>query len=390
MSEYNPYKKDSVAEPEFMPTGTLANRKEEQQPEQTKPARTVDKVVSIIYASALLALQAMILVFLLCGCVQFNGDGIHIVRSFNLIINIFTMTYATVYKSLIGGAMGVMCVVVVVFVIIRIVRSVRDLIGVIRNRRTVPLGCRINLHMLTPMYDKFMMSFVNVLIFTVVSNLLGASEITGMTITLMVFGGIVFVGQNALDHVYYGKSFNVVEFIVDVVKNVVMYITMMLIVGFLNKTAGKDFLYGAQKMFNGNVFGGSVNSALYALYVNIAEPLLFVVITIIMLVIIVGSLNRTFTFESDRKKKITAALVLVGVTMIAHLVCRVIIASGATSFEISLIGYWFKLISASYIPLLLFSVIMLIISISCSFTLGKARSDTKPATPPPQSFQQQI
>ncbi len=376
MTEHNLFDIDNSRESKLNPTVSSTTPNEENVTSaQTLCANKVDKAVSIAYASVLLAFHVVLLVFLLCGCVQFNGRNVDIIYAFNLIVNIFSVTYATVYKSVIGGIMAVVFFVFVVLFIIRIVRSIRIFIKVIQSRNDATSLCSINLSLITKLFDNFMVSLVNTFIFIVASNLFGVSEITVMAIILMVLGGVSFVTQGVLDYFYHGKTlynnkFGLSDFILITIKRVILYITMMLIIGFLNKTAGKDFLYGAQKMFNGNVFGDSFSSTAYSLYVNLIEPVLFVVITIRLLMIIVNRICQATIVENGTLSKVTSTIVLIAVTMVLHLICRVIIVNSATSFEISMIWYWLQLVSSTYIPLLLLSIILHLISTFCQVSLS--------------------
>ena len=70
MSEYNPYNVDDSVEPEFMPTKPTQPEKSEKN--QSGQIRTVDKIISIVYASVLLALTVLTLIFVLAGGSAFN------------------------------------------------------------------------------------------------------------------------------------------------------------------------------------------------------------------------------------------------------------------------------------------------------------------------------
>ncbi|MCM1368389.1 MAG: hypothetical protein NC184_06245 [Roseburia sp.] len=398
MSEYNPYKEeykrplgaDMVSSEKGDAPDTTASENatepknehapEKTAPETTVPVRTVDKVVSLTYASVLLAFHLLTIVLLLCGCVRFNGNNINIIYAFKLIFNIFRTTKGTVYMSLIGGAMGAGFFVCVVFGVIFAVRSVRMFTALVKNRNKAHEDCRINYGMIKKMFDLSINIFVGTVIFTAVADLLSVNELSGMMIALLVCGGIVFVAQRAVYYIYKFDEFVPVRFIFDTLGNAVLYVLLALTVGFLNNAAGKDLFYGAQKMFNGNVFGGSVSSATYSLYVSVLEPALFVAIAIVMLVITVCSVRGTFAVEAERRSKVKAALILLAITTVMHLIFRVFIASGVKSFDISLLSSWLKRISLTYIPLLLIAVAMLIRSLSFGIAIGKGGS--KPSAAP--------
>lgn len=307
--------------------------------------------------------QASIIILLLCGAVQYYRHDLNIVYAVKLLIDLISISRATIYRTLFGVIIAIMYIVVLSFMIKWFVASLKRCIYTVAKKdgNAAELLGATNI-----IFDYCFIVLRFFLGLMTVSGLFSPCAISGAAIAVMVLVGVVYVVSDVLfvilDDQVRSKAAPV---ILKVSKDIVIYAALCAVIAIINTTAVKDLIYGLQKMFNGNIFSkeGGSEALVYALYIDIVEPSLFIAVAIIVLLVFDEILQPSRAFHAQTKGRLITVIVLTCVLMACQLFIRLLTISG-DSFDSHTIGVWLSAVSSTYLPLLLLAITFLL-SITC-------------------------
>lgn len=322
------------------------NQKEDSKPNERKSAR----ITARITAFAALAVSVLILVFMLCGAYQYYRHDVNLLHAVNLILNLFEINKAAVYRTLIGVAISVLYFVTVGFMVRWLVQSIGRCIYVVKTKDGES-------ELLTSMFgniSRCIKSYLVVCGNLIISALVSVAEITGIAIAIMVLVGIMYVAQGLIESLLATPRTEITAIIMNAVKDVLLFTVMCLIVVYLNNAAIMDLIYGLQALFNGNVFSGGVASFFYAQYVFIVEPALWITLSALSFKLVYEFATGSNHFGT--KKRVITLMIVIGIALALHLIFKVFLVSASSSFHAYMIGEWLQAVSKTYLPLLLLYV----------------------------------
>ncbi|MDE7405764.1 MAG: hypothetical protein K2M89_02685 [Clostridiales bacterium] len=315
--------------------------------------------ISAVFATCV---QALIVIWLLCGAVQYYRHDITIVYAIKLLIKLFTISRATVYRTLFGVGASVMYIVLLAFMIKWLVISITRCIHIVIKKDGD--ACEI-FGASSIIYDNCLSSLRFLIVLIVVAGLISPCEITEAVIAILVLVGIVFVLREIMIVLFDEKvQRKLIPALIIAAKDIFTFIAMCIIVAILNNESFMDLMYGLQKMFNGNVFTveGGGEALVYSLYTDIVEPVLFIATAITFIVMLDEIIQPTVAYHFLTKHRIITSIVLTGVLTAGHLIFRILVINGS-AFETYMIGEWLHAVSKIYLPLL-----FMLITLHIAFT----------------------
>ena len=331
--------------------------------EQQKSQINIKCILLVALASVALAFHVVYIILYLLGAVQFYGQPLHLINAVKLFLDLFSISYATVYRTLSGVGACALYFVFLGFGIKYLVLSIKSFIPQMKAGLRVDVSEKAGLLFTT--VDRNFYFFNSVCIIVVLSNLPADSAITGMMIFMMVFAGLLFVARGVVRNLCKRDDATVDYLLLDAFKDAAVFAAICLMIGLLNRTMFKDFIYGADALFNGNVLsveGGAVSS-LYALYDSIIEPVLFVAIAGIFIRLMCGYLRDDAIYNPYFLNKIIRPLLIVtAVALVGNLIFKYLIVIGSSSFSGTVFTDWLGTIKFSYIPIVMTEVILFIAS----------------------------
>ena len=304
-----------------------------------------------------LVVQVVVIALFVFGTVGFFGDDITVVYAVNLVIGLFKTNLATVYRSLIGAAVGVGYFVVLGLAIKQLVTTIKNIVLIIKDRR--------NLYSAMQKFTRISYdaaetcAFITVLFIS--SGLLAPGSLSAFMIITLALGGVTVVGKRVVKDLYDAKT--PAQVVLGGIKMSVLYLTFCIFAVVLNRPMVHDFIYGCQALFNGNVLSteGGAASSFYGLYVWILEPVLFTVIAATFMAYLVTSYSSESILRSDRRyAKVMFAVTVI--TIVLHLIFKVFTVSIVSTFQLAMVWDWLASIAAVYIPLLLAEVVLWVLA----------------------------
>lgn len=314
-------------------------------------------IVLTALGAAAMALHLTILIMMLSGATELFGKNMNIVNAVMFVVDLFGISFATVYRSLMGTAVAVLYFVSLGFGIKWFVSSIKAFVRNVRTGLNATVSNKLGLLHTTDCCFKMLGQFF---ILIVASDLISHNEIGGAAITAMVLGGIMFVARSAVVEICKTQRENVLSIVLTASRSALIYTALCLMVKYLNRTAAREFLYGADAMFNGNVFSidGGFVSSIYALHDKIIEPLMWMIIAAMFIAVMriyFGGENGYF--YSDKRTRMTL-LIFTAVALGLNLVLKCIVVSGSSSyggFE-SFTG-WLGVVKYTLLPLVLIELV---------------------------------
>lgn len=319
-------------------------------------------LISFISNVFYLVVQVMIMVSFLAGMSPLFGEGFTIVSCINYTIDIFNVSLATAYNYVSGLVFTVIYIIFVAFMIKSVCFSVKNLITLVRitfAKPENPVTVNKPPYMLS-IYYPCMRTFFLAFCFTGLANLASNNMLSSAALNCMVFAGICTVLNTVVPQLSTLSKEKIAPFVLSTVEKIIGYIVVCLLIAFINHNVIKELINGFVMLFNGSIIneGSNAKAVVYAIYNNIASPILFIILAAQILNII-----SKFFYGPGRNiiPLIISQLVYVGVYMVLHLVFKFILVAGA--FDVSMVGDWLGVMTDNLLALLLLLVTLLLVEI---------------------------
>lgn len=334
----------------------------ETEPKETKrPKWSLLQIFCLSGGIFALIVQTVAVILFALGLFAAFGRNVTIVSAMELILLIFNVNKAVVYRSVFGMLLGLLFYALLALMLkcfgVSAVAAVRLLL-----RRKVTVSWYGKLREEFPAGNYFrtitgecLLTFEAICIFAVAATAVTETDYGEALITLTVLFGIVAL-LRALQRRIARKE-SLISFVFCGLRECMVFTAMVLMIFFLRTSCIKIFIGGCSALFGGNFnTSGMTRIAISSFYSSLIAPALLCAVQVLFL-----RLFDNYRSGSDTRAVRRKLLILLLVILAFSLVFRCILVSATGSVGLDTFIVWMNTVKSTYLPMVLVMMILLLL-----------------------------
>lgn len=294
--------------------------------------------------------QLFLLLTYLFGMGFVSGQRLTVLSAMDAMIRIFGITRVTVYHRISGFLIGGVYLLTAGLLIKNTWDTVKNLFGFFKKRHDGSdsmLGDKCFKTVVRSGIDSFVLVCASLVLFGLLTNI----KIQSTFMVATVLAAIMIAIRALLPCIGAEKGFDWTVPCCTAIREILIFVTICFLLSLLEERPIEKIFVVCRMLFNGNSWG-DLRTSLYALYVQIASPILSVVFAVMILHLLHGYYNswaRGKTLAASILKTFRFVLVCV----ILHFVFHVFINVNIGTVSLKTMAAWWETVKSGYVPILI-------------------------------------
>lgn len=312
--------------------------------ENKKKNRNPFSILSWADVCLLTAVQALTVIFFLCGMPSVFGERISLIRCFYIFGNIFEYNSAVAYKLIVSILLAILYIVLAAIMIVNIIKTIKMICLFKNNMRNDTLVC-----------IKENSSFIYILsfIYIVVSNAFYTNNFNSMTIFVICITGAALAFHEAVCCLIKTSRPPLSETVLKCVKFLICFFSVSVIFLVVKQAVFSALINeGFKLLFKGIIFADA-----YVLMINLYNYFVLTVIHTICIIWVLEAvdlnLSGYFVNRNDARSKVKKAWILSVVILALQFVFNGLILNKFREISLNIVTTWWYSVKNVYFPLFL-------------------------------------
>lgn len=307
-----------------------------------------------------LVIQIIAVIFYATGLFRAFGRSITVVSAMELILLVFNINKAIVYRGIFGMLLGTLYYALLVLMLKCLgTAAVAATKSILRYKKNV-VWWQGKAQLIAEIYFRTiarecLQTFESICIFMVISAAVTETEYETTILYLMAAFGVVAILRAIQKPIEERKG--VVPALLGGLRECILFAALTLMLFLLRAPCVKTFIEGCSMLANGNLNTSMIRAAISSLYTSLVAPALLFALQILSL-----RLLDVYRYGADMGSVRRKLFILLLVFLALGLIFKCILISATSSVGFDTLTGWFNSIKNTYLPIVLLLLVLLLLN----------------------------